>query len=369
MKDLLSLGKDSLKIVIEALKEFSLYLTVAIFAIMLIVYVVLRLKNKDALPAFKNIAVGVTIAFSITLIAPILYLQIARMQLKGELDTAFFLFVGFFALLVAEAIALPIANKKSPDMAKVISRILLAITAVYAVVLCITIQGASSYENYVPQNSVTYYIVSAILIAAILVLAFTFGDIDGTASETKKLAYAGICIALSFALSYVKFFSMPMGGSVTLASMLPLMIYAYIFGAKRGVYAGVIYGVLQFIQNPSVYQWMQILLDFPVAFASLGLAGLGKKMKFLKGNALLELTFGMTIACLFRYAAHVVSGYFVFYEWATMDNALLYSLAYNAVIFIDLAIDVVCGALLLSSNSLKPALASINPPKKENLPD
>lgn len=369
MKDLLSLDKNSLKTVIEALKEFSLYLTLAFFAIMLIVYAVFRLKNKDALPAFKNFAVGVTIAFSITLIAPILYLQIARMQLKGELDSAFFLFVGFFALLVVEAIALPIANKKFPKAAKTLSRISLAITALYAIVLCITIQGASSYENYAPQNSAIYYIVSTILIATLFSLAFVFGDVDGTASETKNLAYAGICIALSFALSYVKFFSMPMGGSVTLASMLPLMIYAYIFGVKRGVYAGIIYGVLQFIQNPSPYQWMQILLDFPVAFASLGLAGLGKKMKFLKGNALLELIFGMTVACLFRYAAHVVSGYFVFYEWATMDNALLYSLVYNSVVLVDLAIDVVCGALLLSSKSLKTALISINSPKKAHLTD
>lgn len=54
-----------------------------------------------------------------------------------------------------------------------------------------------------------------------------------------------------------------MGGSITLASMLPLMVYSYMFGARKGVFAGLIYGVLQFIQNPQVYEWMQICSIIP----------------------------------------------------------------------------------------------------------
>ena len=363
MKDLLSLDKGTLKIVIEALKEFSLYLTIAVFAVMLVAFLVIYFKNKAALPAFGKFAVGVTIAYSVTLVAVILYLQIARMKVKGELDSSVFLFVGFFAVLIVTAIAGLILNKYAPKAYKYFSFIAFAIIAVYAVILTVSIRSAGSYENYPPQKSVAYYVLSALLIAAIVVLAFVFDDGNGTASETKNLAYAGVCIALSFALSYVKFVQMPMGGSVTLASMLPLMIYAYMFGARKGVFAGVIYGVLQFIQSPSVYQWMQILLDFPIAFASLGLAGIAKKFKFLKGNMIAELIVGMTIACLFRYASHVISGYFVFYTWSTMDNALLYSFAYNSTVLVDLAIDIVAGVLILSSKSMRNAIANVNPPK------
>ena len=361
MKELLSLDKDALKTVINALKEFSLYLTIAIFAIMLIAFIVIYFKNKAALPTFKKFAVGVTVAYSVTLVAIILYLQIARMKVKGELDSSVFLFVGFFAVLLVTVLVGVILNKFAPKAYKYFGYIAFAIIALYAVILVVSIRSAGSYENYAPL----YYVLSAVLIAAIIALAFIFDSHDGTASETKNLAYAGVCIALSFALSYVKFVQMPMGGSVTLASMLPLMFYAYMFGAKKGVFAGVIYGVLQFIQSPSVYQWMQILLDFPIAFSALGLAGIAKKFKFLKGNMIAEIIVGMTIACLFRYAAHVISGYFVFYEWSTMDNALLYSLAYNSTVLVDLAINVVVAVLILSSKSLRNLVASVNPAKIE----
>ena len=74
-----------------------------------------------------------------------------------------------------------------------------------------------------------------------------------------------------------------------------------------------------------------------------------------------ELVVGMTIAVLFRYAAHVISGYYVFYTWSTMDNTFLYSVAYNSFTLVDLAIDIVAGVLLLSSKSMRKYVRSINP--------
>ena len=73
-----------------------------------------------------------------------------------------------------------------------------------------------------------------------------------TQNKTKSLVYGALCIALSFALSYVKLFSMPMGGSVTLCSMLPLMFYSYRFGLSKGLLAGLAYGLLQLIQKPEL---------------------------------------------------------------------------------------------------------------------
>ena len=44
------------------------------------------------------------------------------------------------------------------------------------------------------------------------------------------IATGGVCIALSFVLSQIKLFEMPQGGSVTPASMLPILFFCLCFG-------------------------------------------------------------------------------------------------------------------------------------------
>lgn len=367
MKDLLTLDKGTLKTVITAVQEFSLWLTVFLAAALLIAFAIVYFKKKDALESFKKVFTGIVIGYSVTLIAVILYLQIARMKVKGELDANFFLFVGFFATLLLTVVAGLILGKYAPKTSKYFTYIALAVVVIYSIILLFTLPTITDWitdskEHYfAPNYNAVYYILTAVLVLAIIVLGFVFGKDEGTASETKSLAYAGVCLALSFALSYVKFFSVPGGGSATLASMLPLMLYAYIFGARKGLFAGVIYGVLQFIQNPSVYEPMQVLLDYPIAFSALGLAGIAKNFKFLKGNMIAEFIVGMTIACLFRYFAHVISGYFVFYVYAGDMNPLAYSFFANCYVLFDLIVDIVAGVLLLSSKSMRRSISSINP--------
>lgn len=370
MKDLLLLDKDTLKKVITAVQEFSLWLTLAIAAVMLVAFLIVWFKKKDALESFKKVCTGVVIGYSVTLIAVILYLQISRIKVKGELDVNFFLFVGFFFTLLVTAVVGLLLSKRAPKAYKYFMYIALAVVLVYAVVLFALLPTVTDYVEtiygewiehyYAPNNAVLFYILSAADVIAILSLGLVFGKNEGTASDTKNIAYAGVCIALSFALSYVK---IHIGGaSVTLVSMLPLMLYAYIFGARKGLFAGVIYGVLQFIQNPQVYQPMQVLLDFPIAFSAIGLAGIAKNFKFLKGNMVAEFVTGMVIAVLFRYASHVISGYFVFYvAESTSLNPLVYSLLGNIAVLIDLVIDIVAGVLVLSSKSMRTFVSSVNP--------
>lgn len=90
----------------------------------------------------------------------------------------------------------------------------------------------------------------------------------------KSLAYAAMCIALAFILSYIKVFEMPQGGSVTLASMLPIMLFAAAYGVGPGMLVGAVYGLLQYIQGGWFVHPIQFLLDYPLAFAMIGLAGL-----------------------------------------------------------------------------------------------
>ena len=53
--------------------------------------------------------------------------------------------------------------------------------------------------------------------------------------DAHSIALAGICVSLSFGLSFIKLWEMPYGGSVTLVSMLPIMIYSYTYGMKKGI--------------------------------------------------------------------------------------------------------------------------------------
>lgn len=363
MKDLLGLDKDTLKIVINGVQEYALWVTLALFAVIAVAGILVYALKRDYFAAYKKIGLGVVIGYSVTLIAVVMFLQITRMKVKGELDANFYLFVGFFFLLIALAIAGLILGKYAKKVYSYYSYIALTVVAIYLAVLIAVLPTAGT--EYKPIKSGLYYSLSAILVVSVFTLAFAFGKDNGTASKTKQLAYAGVCVALSFALSYVKFFSMPMGGSITLVSLLPLMIYSYVFGSRKGLFAGVLYGVLQCLQNPQIYEPMQVLLDYPIAFGAIGLTGIAKKFSFLKDNDTLKLTLGMTIGVLFRYISHVLSGYFVFNSWSTMDSALAYSFAYNSFTLIDLLLDLVAGVLIMQVKGFRKAVMLVNPEKTE----
>lgn len=117
------------------------------------------------------------------------------------------------------------------------------------------------------------------VITMIVLVAIMIGmSVSRKTWTAKSLAYAALSIALSFVLSYVKMFEMPQGGSVTLASMLPIMLFSAAYGVGPGLLTGAAYGLLQYLQGGWFVHPIQFLLDYPVAFALIGLAGLYKVM-------------------------------------------------------------------------------------------
>ena len=359
---LLLLDKDTLKTVIEAVQTFALFAFIALLVVLFTVGLLVKFFAKEKFKGYLSVALGVLLGFCALLIAIILYLQISRMAVKNEIDANFYLILGFLCLLLIAGITLTILKKIQKNLAfKILAIVFSLIIVAYAVCLIVLLPTVKNeWENYTPNNNVLFIVLSALLVVVIALLSLLFDRKKGEYT-TKQLSYAGVCLALSYALSFVKFFSLPLGGSITLVSMLPIMIYAYIFGTKRGVLVGVIYGLLQCLQNPQIYQPLQVLLDYPIAFGALGLAGIFKGCKLLKGKAILELILGMTVACLFRYFSHVLSGYFVFYSWALWEGQeLLYSFAYNAFVLVDLAIDVVVGGMIFASKSVKNYVDGIN---------
>src|SRR5438128_8206070 len=81
-------------------------------------------------------------------------------------------------------------------------------------------------------------------------------------------------VALSTVLYFTRVFTFPEGGSVTLGSMTPLILLSLRRGARVGVTAGIVYGLVILYLEPFIYNPVQVLLDYPIAFGALGISGL-----------------------------------------------------------------------------------------------
>ena len=141
--------------------------------------------------------------------------------------------------------------------------------------------------------------------------------------NTKQLVFAAIAMALAMVTSYIKLFNAPMGGSITLCSMLFITIIGYWYGPKIGLTAAFAYGLLQLIIEPYVISIPQMLIDYIFAFGALGLSGLFTNQKY-------GLIKGYLCGIFGRYLFSVLSGVIFFASYAPEGmNPLLYSLGYN----------------------------------------
>lgn len=161
--------------------------------------------------------------------------------------------------------------------------------------------------------------------------------------NTRMIVEASICIALSTILSFIKLFRMPLGGSVTLAARLPLVIYAIRWGWKKGVLAWAVYGLVQIALGGYVIHPVQGFLDYVVSYAVMGFAGIRFNDKFSKTSFIPSVI----LAYLLSGAANVLSGMIYFYDMTTamekgFNSFLSYNLAYN---YSFLALD--CAILLV----------------------
>lgn len=177
----------------------------------------------------------------------------------------------------------------------------------------------SIFSDFTKLKPATISIIVAILFAVLLFYILR----KSVKFNTQMIVYGGLAIAISFVLSYIRFYHWPQGGSITPASMLPLFIFAYYYGAGPGIVVGMAYGMLQLIQDPFVVHWIQLLLDYPLAFGALGLAGLFKK----------NLSLGVLVGGFGRFFSHFLSGVFFFASYAPRGmNPIVYSLLVNGIL-------------------------------------
>lgn len=164
-------------------------------------------------------------------------------------------------------------------------------------------------------------LVAAILILLILACYLTGGN---KKIQTKPLVFAAAAMALGMITSFLKLFEAPMGGSVTLFSMLFICCIGYWYGLRTGLITGFAYGLLQLISDPYIISLPQMITDYLLAFGALGLSGLFCSKK----NGLIK---GYIAGVLGRYLFAFLSGliFFASYAEGTGMSAPVYSLAYN----------------------------------------
>lgn len=149
--------------------------------------------------------------------------------------------------------------------------------------------------------------------------------------RTQALTVSAIMIAFSVSISAIcavmPFLNLPFGGGFTIASMLPIIIVAYMYGTKWGLLTAFTYSILQmllgfntvsafFLPGDSQMIWWRavlvILIDYVIAYSVLGLGGIFRN-KFETKKA---LVLGSVFAIFLRYLAHIVSGAIFFGTWA-----------------------------------------------------
>lgn len=153
-------------------------------------------------------------------------------------------------------------------------------------------------------------------------------------SATRTLVECAMMIALSTVLSMVTLFRMPQGGSVTAASMVPLVLVSYRHGVRWGLLTGFVHSLLQMALSfspPPAATFPAfagvVLLDYVLAFTVLGLAAFfGGRVK----NLAVSGAVGAIAVSFLRFVCSFLSGVLVWNSFAPEGVPVwYYSLGYN----------------------------------------
>lgn len=179
------------------------------------------------------------------------------------------------------------------------------------------------------------------------------------------LTECAVMLALSFALSYAKLFEMPMGGSVTIASMLPVMLISIKYGVGVGIPTAFAYSLTQLLQafaSANVFPYCEtpgtltvcILFDYILPFTLLGTAGIFKSIKLTKRPEI-NVYIGITSAVLLRFICHFVTGVAIWGQWAPDGmGKYVYSFLYNGgFLSADFAICIICAVLMFRKSEIR----------------
>ena len=209
---------------------------------------------------------------------------------------------------------------------------------------------ATLIEKFLEQPAITW-----IALGGVLLLGVLFFIISREKMTTRMIATGAISVSIAFVLSFITLYKMPQGGSVTPASMLPIIAFAWVFGAPAGIVAGLAYGLLQLTQGMWFLHPVQFLFDYILPFALLGFAGFFKKR---------NLIIAVIVACMLRFLSHYIAGAVFWGMYAEEGQSpWIYSLGYNALY---MGPDALICVLVAMIPAIKKAILTMKPKETEN---
>ena len=335
---------------LNVVRAVAFWLTIALLIAFIVVMIVTYKK-----PIWQSIKKFAGLGFVLYASALVILSLVFGFYNDSIVPLLFYPILVFLLLLMASSILLFFKKEK---VYKITCFSCLGASLI-AVLVCMGIhfqKGDAAEANWLTNNDVNQlglYLSAGLLVGALLFAALYIGRKDKSGFTNKSIAYGAICISMSFALSFIRILKMPQGGSITIASLLPIMIYAYIFGIKKGTVAGLIYGILEAFQSPTILHPAQFLLDYPMAFACMGLTALFVELNVWSKRPKLQFMMGGVVAFSARFLMHFLSGIFAFGTFAPEGTPVaVYSLGYQTVYLIpDMLICLVVGFFLFSSKS------------------
>ena len=165
--------------------------------------------------------------------------------------------------------------------------------------------------------------------------------------KLRALCEGAVMVALAQILGYIKLFSLPNGGSITL-NMLPIFIFCARWGFGPGMLASFSLSLLQLLLDGAyAWGWQSIIGDYIVAYTVLGLAGLfhGRKNGFFTGM----FVGGFARFLVAWYVGAVVWGEYMpeSFFGMTMVSPWVYSALYNgSYLLINICLCLLLGLLL-----------------------
>lgn len=158
-------------------------------------------------------------------------------------------------------------------------------------------------------------------------------------SSVLTLTECAVMLALAVVLSFIKLFEAPMGGSITLVSMLPIIMVSIKHGNKAGVATAFLFSLIQLVQgiaSGNVFVYCEtaatvaivVAFDYIVPFTVLGFAGSFRKLKIGKFDTF-GIYLGIAVVIIARFCCHYITGFSVWGQWAEDQSPYVYSLLYN----------------------------------------
>lgn len=176
-------------------------------------------------------------------------------------------------------------------------------------------------------------------------------------TKVSAMVEGAVMVALAAVLSYIRVLHLPWGGSVTLLSMLPIIVYSIRHGVVNGISAAFVFSLIQLGQGAvdGLFGWgltpvmliACIMLDYILPFTLIGLGGM------LRKRGTVGWITGTVCAVLLRFVCHFLSGVVIWHsvgklwEGFATDNEWLYSLLYNGAYMLPELVFTLAGAIML----------------------